>query len=59
MENNGEPKITCIKDIVLIMRLGYKLMLKNVRHVPYIHLNLLLTRVLDGEGYYSIFGDDK
>ena len=44
---------------MLIMSLGYRLVLKNIRHIPDFLLNLLLIGVLDEEGYYSVFGDSK
>lgn len=59
MRNEGESKIIGIGDIVLILSLGYMLMLKNIRHVPNICFNLLPIGVLDDEGYYNVFGENK
>ena len=59
MKNGGKSEIIGIWDIVLIMSLGYRLVLKNIRHISNIYLNLLSIWVLDEEGYYSVFGDDK
>ena len=59
MENVGESKIIAVGDIVLIISLGYRLALKNIRHLPDIHQNLLSIGVLDEEGYYNVFGDGK
>lgn len=53
-----ENKIS-IRDIVLITSLGYMPVLKNVQHIPNIYVSLLLTRVLDEESFYSVFGNDK
>lgn len=57
--NDGNSKIAGIRDIVLITSWGYRLVLKNIRHVLDICLKLLSMRVLYEEGYYSVFGDGK
>lgn len=38
---------------------GCHMVLKNVRHVPDMYLNLICTREFDDEGYYSIQGGGK
>ena len=38
---------------------GYTLALKDVRHVPDMHLNMISTHILDKEGYGNYFGDGK
>ena len=59
MGNEGLSKIIGIGDICLETSLGCKLLLKNVRHVPDIRLNLISTGMLDDEGYNNHFGDGK
>ena len=44
---------------MLITRLGYKLVLKNIRHIPDIRLISLSIGILNEEGYYSMFADGK
>ena len=57
MGNKGASKIVGIRDICLETRIGYKLLLKYVRHVPYIRLNLISTSKLDVDGYTNQFGE--
>ncbi|EXB94048.1 Adenylyl-sulfate kinase [Morus notabilis] len=59
MENIGASKIVGIGDICLETNLGSKLVLKDVRHVPDIRLNLISTGRLDDEGFTSYFGESK
>lgn len=53
MGNNYAPKIVGIGDIFLGTNLGSKLLLKDVRHVSYIHLNLISINGLDDEDFTS------
>ena len=41
MRNRGVYKIVGVGDVCLDTSIGNKLVLKNVRHVPYIRLNLM------------------
>ena len=43
MGNNGVSKIVGIEDVCLETSIGNKLVLKDVRHVPNIRLNLIST----------------
>ena len=38
---------------------GCTLALKEVRHVPYLHLNLIFVHALDLADYHNDFGDSK
>ena len=58
MGNSGVSKIMGIGDICLDTSIGNKLVLKDVRHVPHIHLNLISTGRLD-EGFTNSFGESK
>ena len=55
MGNTGTSEIVGIGDIHLQTSLGYKLVLKDVRHVPDLRLNLLSVGKLDEEGRSSVF----
>ena len=57
MGNEGLSKIIGMSDVCLETNLGCKLLLKDVRHVPDIRLNLISTGKLDDEGYNNKFGD--
>ena len=59
MGNEGLSKIIGMGNICLETNLGCKLLLKDVRHVPDIRLNLISTGRLDDEGYNNHFGDGK
>ena len=59
MGNNGTSKIVGIGDICLETSIGSKLILKDVRHVPDIRLNLISTGRLDDEGFTHYFGESK
>ncbi|GMP79351.1 hypothetical protein CsSME_00034932 [Camellia sinensis var. sinensis] len=56
MGNEGLSKIIGMGDVCLETNLGCKLLLKDVRHVPDIRLNLISTGKLDDEGYNNKFG---
>ena len=58
MGNSGASKIVGIGDICL-ETLGSKLILKDVRHVPDIRLNLISAGKLDDEGFINYFGGSK
>ena len=55
MEDNGACKIVGIGYICLTTSTGCKLILRDVRHVLGIRLNLISTRRLDNEGYNGSF----
>ena len=59
MGNDSYADIVRIGDICVRANIGYTLILKDVRHVPEIRLNLISTHVLDKEGYGNYFRDGK
>ena len=59
MGNDGISKIVGIRNVVLQTNTGCRLILRDVRHVPEIRLNLISAGKLDDEGYSSHFGDGK
>ena len=59
MGNSDTSKIVGTGDICLETNLGSKLILKDVRHVQNIHLNLISTGRLDDEGFTNYFGESK
>ncbi|PKI56506.1 hypothetical protein CRG98_023144 [Punica granatum] len=59
MGNEQSCKIVGIGDVCLETELGCKLLLKKVRHVLEIRLNLISTGQLDDEGYNNEFSDER
>ena len=59
MGNSGVSKIVGIGDVCLEINIGNKLVLKDVRHVLDIHLNLISTGRLDDERFTNYFGENK
>lgn len=55
MKNSGVSKIEGKGDVPVVTNMGYKLMLKGVRRILDLRLNLLSTGVLDDEGFTSHF----
>jgi hypothetical protein len=55
MRNNEVYKISKIKNICVDTRLGCKLILKEVWHVPDMRLHLILICALDDDGYQNHF----
>ena len=55
MGNDGECKIVGIGNVCLLTSTGCRLMLKDVRHVPDVRLNLISAGRLDDEGYSGGF----
>ena len=51
MENNGVSKICGIEEIVIQTHEDYRLILKEVRHIPNLRMNLILVGKLDEERY--------
>ena len=59
MGDIGISKIVGIGDIFLETSIGNKSVLKDVRHVPDIHLNLISTSKLDDNGFTNSFSKSK
>ena len=59
MGNDSYANIVGIGDICVRVNTGYTLVLKDVRHVLDIRLNLISTHVLDKEGYDNYFCGGK
>ena len=59
MRNSDVSKIVSIGDICLETSIGTKLILKDVRHVLDIRLNLISTDILDNEGFTNSFGESN
>ncbi|KAE8672557.1 hypothetical protein F3Y22_tig00111837pilonHSYRG00278 [Hibiscus syriacus] len=59
MGNQDRSKIVRIGDIILMTGTGCKLILKDVRHVPTMRLNLISTGKLDDVGLINYFGQGK
>ena len=59
MRNSGVSKIVGIGDVCLETSIGNKLVLKNVRHVPDIRLNLISIDILDDKRFTNSFGESK
>ncbi|BAT87454.1 hypothetical protein VIGAN_05082100 [Vigna angularis var. angularis] len=59
MGNHVTSKIVGIGEVTLTTQNGNKLVLKEVRHVPEIRLNLISVGKLDDAGMNNQFGDGK
>ncbi|KAE8697223.1 hypothetical protein F3Y22_tig00110627pilonHSYRG00093 [Hibiscus syriacus] len=59
MGNQYRSKIVGIGDIILTTSTGCKLILKDVRHIPTMRLNLISAGNLDDVGLISYFGERK
>ena len=57
MGNSDISKIVGIEDIYLETSIENKLILKDIRHVPDIRLNLISTDRLNDEGFTNSFGE--
>ncbi|KAE8730015.1 hypothetical protein F3Y22_tig00003041pilonHSYRG00556 [Hibiscus syriacus] len=57
--NQDKSKIIGIIDIILTTSIGCKLILKYVRHVPAMCLNLISVGKLDDDGLINYFGEGK
>ena len=55
----SSPILVGIGDVYLETSIGNKLVLKGVRHVPDIRLNLISTSRLDDEGFTNSFSESK
>ena len=59
MGNNSYADIVGIGDVCVETNTGYTLALRDVQHVPDMHLNMISTHIMDKEGYGNYFGDGK
>ena len=59
MANHSMTEAIGIGDVVLVSDTGSKLILRDVRHVPDIPLNIISTGKLDDEGYENYFGEGR
>ena len=57
MGNTSSSKIIGIGNIHVKTNIGCTMVLKDVRHVPDLRLNLISGTALDRQGYVSHFGD--
>ncbi|KAL0551899.1 hypothetical protein IC582_010991 [Cucumis melo] len=55
MGNDGSTNVVGIGDVHLKNRNGSRLILKNVKHIPDIRMNLISTGKLDDEGFCNTF----
>ncbi|KAK0589658.1 hypothetical protein LWI29_016911 [Acer saccharum] len=59
MGNDGLAKVVGIGDVCLEMTNGTRLVLKNVKHIPDIRVNIISTGKLDDEGYCNTFNNGQ
>ena len=59
MGNDGSAKAIGMRDVRLETSNGTMLILKNVKHIPNICMNLISTSKLDDEGFCNIFRDSQ
>ena len=59
MGNTANSNIVGIGDICIHTNVDYQLMLRDVRHVPNLHLNLMFKIALDKEGFQNYFGNGR
>ena len=59
MGNTSYSKIAGIGDIFLKTNVGCTLVLKDVRHVPDLRMNLISVVALDQDGYENCFANKK
>ena len=59
MGNTASSNIAGIGDICIQTNVGYQLILKDVRHVPDLRLNLMSGIALDKEGFQNYFGNGR
>lgn len=55
MENYDKSKVVGVRDVKVVTNLGQNLILKNVRHVLDLTMNLMLAGDLDDKCYASKF----
>ena len=59
MGNDGVAKVIGIGDVCLETNNGTRLVLKHVKHVPDIRLNLISASKLDDDGFCNIFSNGQ
>ncbi|KAG8383556.1 hypothetical protein BUALT_Bualt04G0025900 [Buddleja alternifolia] len=59
MANHGVTEVIGMGNINLETNTGCRLILRDVRHIPDIRLNIISTGKLDDDGYVSHFGEGK
>ena len=59
MGNETKCEIVGMRDVELETSIGYKLVLKDVRHVPEMRFSLISVGKLVDEGYHSHLGEGK
>ena len=59
MGNDGLVKVVGVGDVCLEMNNGTRLLLKGVKHIPDIHLNLISTGKLDDGRYFHTFSNGQ
>jgi hypothetical protein len=59
MDKGGLVKITCIGDECLEMNNGMMFILRDVKYIHDICLNMIFTSKLDDEGYFNTFSDSQ
>ncbi|KAG8376937.1 hypothetical protein BUALT_Bualt09G0116000 [Buddleja alternifolia] len=59
MANHGVTEVIGMGNINLETDTGCRLILRDVRHIPNIRLNIISTGKLDDDGYVSNFGEGK
>ena len=59
LANENFSNIVGKGDVCLETNNGMRLVLKDVRHIPDMRLNMILTSRLDDEGFYNTFFDGK
>lgn len=59
MSNSSYSNIVGIRDISVNTKVGFTLVLKDVRHVPDLRLNLIYEIALDRDAYENYFTNKK
>ena len=59
MSNSSYSKIVRIGDVCIETNVGSTMMLKDVRHVPYLIMNVFSTLAMDQAGYCNYLGNGR
>ena len=59
MGNTARSNIVGIRDIFIQTNVSYQLMMRDVKLVPYLCLNLMSIITLDKEGFQNYFGNGR
>ena len=59
MGNSSYSKIVGIGDVCIETNVGSTMMLKDVRHVPDLRMNVFSTLVIDRAGYCNYLGNER